>query len=369
MRIKHLFFFLLLSVCASLFGITKVMARQKPLVWDMAYLKQMKQEVPGNSEAKAIIKNADKYCTTSPVVITDKTILFEPSVHDYCSMGEYWWPDPTQKGKFIRKDGEVNPDSKKYDKVKLSELSKRCRALSQAYYLTGEKKYYDAFVVQLRSWFLDEHTYMAPHFEYAQVIPGQNNNMGRSTGLIDSYYFNAVIESIRLVNYSKRIDRKTMKGMKKWFLDFADWSEGKYGEVMRAGIQNISIAYDVTMINMYLFAGKTKKAKAIADVFAERRLYVQIQEDGSQPSELIRTNAFSYSINNITHIIDFCYLVRYWDKRFYFKNSERIDSAFAFLQQYASKPDMFPYSQMSSWDKCRESLETQFLRVERLRSL
>jgi hypothetical protein len=341
--------------------------RSEPLVWSIDEFEQMREDLSNNKTAISIIKEADVLCADRPVVITDKVLFFGTNRHFYNSIGPYWWPDPEKKGRFIRKDGEVNPDSKNYDREKLAKLATNCKKLSIAFYLTQNIKYYDAYIKQIRAWFIDEDTYMIPSFEFAQVIPGQHNNKGRSTGMIDAYSFNIVLESIRLVDYVKRIDRRTMTLLRQWFLEFAEWSEDTYGKTMRNGKQNISIAYDVTMINMYIFAGKNKKAKILADAFAKRKLYVQVDKDGSQPAELARTNAFSYSLSNLTRIIDFCYLVRKWDKSYYKKHADRIDKAVAFLQQYADNPKSFPYQQKSSWNDCIKKFNTQKKRLEKLK--
>lgn len=339
-----------------------------PLVWDIESIDAMRRNITEDDEAQKIIQRADNYCNMEPLaVVGNKVLHFAPNEHYFCSMGPYRWPDPDNPGKYIARDGVVNPNRLKYDSQKLTDLVIRCKYLSQAFYLTKSEKYYTAFLNQMQAWFINEDTYMYPNFEYAQVIPGHNDNKGTSTGMIDAYPFNTVIESIRLLDFTKRIDQHTMRELRSWFRDFANWAEDNYGKFMREkGMQNISVAYDVTMINMYLFAGDTKKAKRIADEFADRRIYKQIMEDGSMPGELSRTNAFSYSVYNLTHIIDFCYLVRYWDKQYYSKHGERIDRAFNFLQKYIDEPDSFPYQQISGWKNEKRDLNLQLQRREKL---
>ena len=367
MCFKMLFFsffcFLLTISCES-----KVKNTQ-PLVWDMNQLELMRSEGGKNKASKKILLTADGYCEAQPVAVTDKKKLtFEPDKHYFCCIGPYWWPDSLNTGKYINKDGIVNPETKQYDNVRLNEVVTRCKTLSEAFYISGEWKYYDAFVRQLRVWFIDKDTYMYPTFEYAQVVPGQHNNKGRSTGLISAYGMNTLIESVRLVNGVKRIDRRTMKGLQWWFLAFADDSEGRYGKKFRSVNNNISLAFDVTMANMYLFAGKENRAKEIVDEFADLRIEKQILDDGSQPSELKRTKAFSYSMYNLTHIVDMCYFAQYWYPNYYQEHRERIDKAFGFLGQYVEEPEMFPYQQITSWRGCKKSYNNQLKRVEKLRA-
>ena len=297
-----------------------------PLVWDMSGLEQMRVDKGASMVTRRIIKTAGELCKKHPVAVTDKKKLtFEPDKHYFCCIGPYWWPDSLNSGKYINRDGIVNPESKRYDNVRLVEVVSRCKTLSEAFYISGERKYYDAFVRQLQVWFINRGTYMYPTFEYAQVVPGHHNNKGRSTGLISAYVMNTLIESIRLVNSVKRIDRQTMKGLQNWF-----------------------------------------RAKEILDGFSDRRLNEQILEDGSQPAELKRTKAMSYSLYNLTHIIDMCYLARCWYPNYYQEHSERIDKAFEFLGQYVENPKNYPYQQVSGWDNCKKNYDKQLERIQNL---
>lgn len=129
----------------------------------------------------------------------------------------------------------------------------------------------------------------------------------------------------------------------------------------------ISLAYDITIANMYLFAGKEKKAKEIVDKFNELRIERQILEDGSQPVELKRTKAFSYSLYNLSHIIDFCFLARYWYPNYYQEHRDRIDKAFSFLEQYVGNKKSFPFQQISDWKECMKDYQDLLGRIEQLR--
>ena len=343
--------------------------RLKPLIWDMARLEQIKKNQNADEEAQMIIRYADEYCRKEPCTITeDKRLHFCEDTHFYTSMGPYRWKDPENPGRYILRDGVANPERKYYEAGRLSDMSLRCVRLSKAFYFTKDKKYYKAFLNQIRAWFIDTATYMYPNFEYAQVIPGENNNKGTSMGMIEAYAFNEIIESTRLVDSIKRIDRKTMKALKAWIKEFTEWSIGKYGEYFQKVQNNISLAYDVTMINMYLFIENEEDAKMLADCFTEKRINTQINEDGSQPAELIRTKAFFYSLYNLEHILDFCFLALKWDRGFYQKNGERIDKAFDYLQQYADAPSSFPYQQISGWEECISMFDNLKYRRNNLRN-
>ena len=361
---------LVLFIAVSLFSClaeAKVKNR-KPLVWDMQRLAELKEDMAVSKDTKKILERADEYSGLKPITLVDnKKLTFEPDIHYYCSIGPYWWPDPSKNGQYTRRDGKVNPESKLYDNVRLTDMIDRCTVLSKAYFLTKNKKYYKAFISQLRAWFIAEDTRMYPNFEYSQVIPGKNNNKGRSAGMITAYGFNTVIESIRLVNGVKRIDYKTVKELKKWFSDFAEWADkGEFCYGLKSSNDNIGLAYDVTLVNMFLFIGYEDRAKEIADDFLNKRINIQINENGTQPVELKRTRAFSYSVYNLTHIIDFCYLVRCWYPNYYHENCERIDSAFDYLGHYISDNESFPYSQTTSWKDCIKDYYEQLQRLQNL---
>lgn len=336
-----------------------------PLVWDMTLLERLKNN-PESGSSKAIIKAANEYLKQDVLVVTNKALTFEPNLHYYCSIGPYWWPDSKNPEKYINRDGEINPESNYYDNKKIIELANRCKYLSQAYYITGKKQYYRSFIRQIKSWFLDSRTKMIPSFAYSQIIPGKNNNLGRSTGMIDAYYLNTVIEAVRLANCRKKINKKTLTQLKSWFLEFANDSEERYGEKLRAADNNIGIAYDVTLCNIYQFTDQEELAKRIVDRFAERRLIVQIDEYGKQPEELKRTKAFSYSIFNLSHIIDFCFLAKYWYPNYYSEHGDRVERALDYLGRFVEEPEAFPYQQVTDWETCKRNYQRQLLRIQGL---
>ena len=198
---------------------------------------------------------------------------------------------------------------------------------------------------------------MYPSLEYIQIVPGHNYNKGRFSGFIETYQLNDVIESIRLVNTVKSIDNGVLSTIQKWFLDYVTWmEEGDYGKRLREAQNNIGLAYDVTLVNVYLFCGYEDRAKRIVDAFADSRINTQILETGEQPAELIRTKAATYSLYNLIHIIDLCLISRYWYPDFYRENSQRLDSAFVFIKNAVDNPDSFPYEQITGWESVRSGM-------------
>ncbi len=364
----HIFlvFFMLIS-CLILIscGLTKL---SEPLIWNIDNLDKVKKDERLQSTYQDILKNADMYCNIVPFVVTNKKKSFHTDKHYYCSISIYYWPDSLHPGKYVRRDGYKNPELKEYDLYLLSNMSKCLKYLSVAYYLSNNEKYRNAFVKQLKAWFVDKDTYMYPSFRYAQVIPGQNDNRGNGSCLIETYDFNDVIESIRLVNQVKVLDGELIKGLQKWFRTFIMNVGVDYGNYARNVKNNIGLAYDVTLMNEYLFIGNYFKAKKLANNFPNKWLYTHIAADGSQPLEMKRSSGFSYSVYNLSHILDYCFLSQSLMIDNYKKNKELIDKAFNYLDNYANGSEAFKHQ--PNWDesvskfKCLKSRRLRLLQPD-----
>ena len=70
--------------------------------------------------------------------------------------------------------------------------------LVQAWYFTGDKKYAEAAVRQLRAWFSDPATRMNPNLNHAQMVKGKDT--GRGTGIIDTHGLPALLDDILLLH-------------------------------------------------------------------------------------------------------------------------------------------------------------------------
>lgn len=352
--------FLLSEICLG----SKV-DMSRPLIWNVSNLDTLRT-CKSCKLYTQILLTSDSICKLSPVTVMDKEKTFASDYHYYCSMGPYYWPDSANiKGSYILKDGQVNPERNQYDAINLIELSNRCKYLSVAFYITKDHKYYDTFIKQIRAWFIDEQTFMYPSLEYAQVIPGRQSNKGTATGFIDTYTFNDVIESVRLVNSVKRINKDAIVKLSSWFLSLADWMDSSsFGEIIQKANNNIGLAYDVTLTNFFIFSGKKTRAKKIVDSFVSYRINRQINERGQQLEELRRTKAFSYSMYNLTHIVDFLFLSTYFHSNLYSAGQEKINDAINYLQQFVEDKKSFPYKQITSWNG--KGLEKEKKRLVRL---
>ena len=189
-------------------------------IWNPKHLAHVKQSLSQPVYATAyqqLLKEADQELGRAPrsVVMKEKT---PPSgdKHDYMSQARYYWPDPTKpKGKpYISRDGESNPELEKLDRNRLGSMANSVTTLSLAYYFSGDEKYARKATELIRVWFFNKATRMNPNLNYAQVIPGVDNDRGRCYGVIDSYSFVDMLDAVQLLGSSQSFTTKDNKQLK-----------------------------------------------------------------------------------------------------------------------------------------------------------
>ena len=280
-------------------------------IWDGAHLARVKANLQEPTYAAAyqyLIEEADKTMDRQPpsVMMKEKTAV-SGDKHDYLSLSRYFWPDPTKPDglPYISVDGVSNPELKKLDRNRLSEMASGVTTLSLAWYFSNEERYAAKAAELIRVWFLNKDTRMNPHLNYAQIVPGLYGGKGRCYGIIDAYSFVEMLDAVQLLEQSQSFTKKDSKALKAWFSKFLDWmltsdqgiEEGKQRN-------NHSTAHDVQIIAYARYVGNQKVLDEYLGQFCEKRINAQIAPDGKQPHELTRTLAFGYSQYNLTHMID-----------------------------------------------------------------
>ena len=174
-------------------------------IWDKAHLERVKQSLhqPYFSAAyQELITDAERTLDAQPlsVMMKEKT-PGSGDKHDYMSQARYFWPDPTKPDglPYISRDGESNPELNKLDRNRLGATAQRVTTLALAWYFSGDEKYAQKATELIRVWFFNKDTRMNPNLEYAQMIPGHNNNKGRCYGVIDTYSFVEMLDAVQLL--------------------------------------------------------------------------------------------------------------------------------------------------------------------------
>lgn len=306
------------------------------------------------------VRKGKQYAEMEPLSVIAKNKTFAPDMHYYCSMSPYYWPvEENNRVKYVCRDGQGNPEAADYNQWSLSDLATRLQAMSLAYYFTNDSKIYKAFVKQIDVWFSDTETRMYPNFDYSQVIPGNKDSKGTSAGIIEARPLTPIIESICLMNSCRSIGYFRNKRIKKWFSAFLEWMQTS--ELCKWNYNaenNIGTSYNVTLLRIAIFVNSKELAISLCESFPDR-VESQIAPDGKQPLELVRTNAYSYSVHNLWFIVEFCKIAKSagWTS-VYEGCRPRIRAATNYLSRFEGNEGVFPYKQINCFEAPKKALMT-----------
>jgi len=359
-----------IAFTAFILSFTTLSLLGQPRVWDIKKLALTKSEKP--AAINQILKEADGLLSkTIPTIMDKDKPAPSGDKHDYFSCAPYWWPDPTNPtGPYIRKDGVTNRGVTTSDKKNLGTLTNGIIRLSLAYYLTSEEKYATKAVENLRVWFLNPDTRMNPNLNYGQTIFGHFGGKGRGAGMIETYKFVEMLDGIELLKKSAAFTGKDQQGLANWFSEYLNWmTTSPIGKQEYSTKNNHGTAFEVLATRIALFVGKEDIARHYIENFATRRIFTQIEPDGKQPLELVRTKALGYSTFNLTHLLDMCAIAKTMKiDLFQTKSTDgrSISKALEYLSQFVNEPQSnFPYKQIVDWDVVQNNLCLQLYRADK----
>ncbi len=298
----------LLWASAAAIGQTNGELGERPRVFliDANLLVQSRARVAAGDEHLAapmtkLRQEADEALEAGPFSVLDKEFV-PPSgdKHDYMSLGPFWWPDPSKADglPYLRRDGEVNPETQAYDRRPLGQMTSAVETLALAYFLTEHEPYAQHAARLLRVWFLDQQTRMNPHLEYGQAIPGRTE--GRGIGIIDTAQLSRLVDAVGMLAASPSWTRADQEGLEAWFQQYLVWlRESNHGRDEDRTKNNHATWYDVQVVTFALFCGDDEAAREVLRNVPNRRIATQIEADGRQPLELARTRSWNYSTMNL----------------------------------------------------------------------
>jgi len=267
--------------------------------------------------------------------------------HDFMSMAPYWWPDTTKPNglPFIRKDGQMYPESRlDHDGVRLQSTIARVRALSMAWYFTGDARYAQGAARLLRVFFLDTATRMNPNLRFAQAVLGVTE--GRGVGIIDTRHLPQLVDALRLLEGAPGWTTADHDGMVAWCRAYLRWMlESKNGAEERAATNNHGTFYDEQIAALALFVGDIATVRTTLRESAASRIGSQIDAAGKQPEELARTRPLHYSVFNLDAFTMLAEMGRHvgvdlW--HYEAPGGGSIQRALAYVAPYADRAMKFP---------------------------
>lgn len=317
--VKTLDLKLSLLLCLASIGLSA----QRPIqprvfLLDGQHLVAVKERIQQNDKAflpalQQLKRNADRALDIRPPSVVDKAQI-PPSgdKHDYLSQAPYWWPDPNSPDglPYIRMDGQRNPEiSRIPDHANMSTVCDAVQTLALAYWFTGELRYAQKARDLLRVWFLDPDTRMNPNLEYAQAIPGITN--GRGFGLIETRGLVQVVDAIALLSDWDGWTSQDQQQMQDWCRRFLKWMlESEKGKDEANAKNNHGTYYDLQVACLAMFVGEKDLAVKVLQDVGPKRIARQIEPDGRQPLELVRTRSWSYSIGNLWGLMSLAEVAR-----------------------------------------------------------
>lgn len=334
------------------------------IVWDINSLDTLSA-----IQKQQLIGQAEEILKTPFVSVRNKKKSYTGDSNVYESLATYFWPDKSNpNGRYIVKDGQHNPETDLYCTPLIYTLSHKLKYICEAYVLTGDDKYAQYAKKQILFWFTDPHFYMKPDFEYGQFIPGGKYTKGNIGAISEAYYLIDALEAIALLKDNKYIDKTTNRKLKDWFHEFSIWMRTSIiGSKMKSASDNCSIMFDVLLYRISYYINDKVTCRDITKNFTTQRLHKQITEDGRQIMELKRSNAITYSIYNLNHIIDFCFMLEKSGTHYYYAtNSKRIEAALNYIYQFTDNKEKYSYMESGDWTSINKQIQALRLRAQRL---
>jgi Alginate lyase len=272
-----------------------------------AEARRMREGFERNPAAEVVRTNADRALKAGPWSVTSQRPEgVDAGPNDYYSEGPYWWPDPKNPGgRYIRKDGERNPNRFMANRRDLGDMSSAVLALGMGDWLLGDPRCAAHARDVLATWFVDPKTRMNPNLEFGQAVRGINT--GRGTGIIDTVSLIHAAQGVWLLEQDGRVNAKTIDGVHRWYADYLRWMTTSEKGLDEKKSGNNHATWWTAQVAAYASLVGDRPLQAMAwDHYRNYLVPAEIRPDGSCPREEARTQSLSYSAMNLDAFAVLC---------------------------------------------------------------
>ncbi|KAG2188555.1 hypothetical protein INT44_001309 [Umbelopsis vinacea] len=236
------------------------------------------------------------------------------NTHYYYSLAPYSWPNCSGISRVVNKwtqcpwnsvDGKINPAGKSLSAGhSLTYLIRDGVDLATSYYLFGNSAHEQKFTENIRAFFIDPDTYMAPNMNYSQVVPDgpEDDWIGSRMGVLDTHGLITLLSAAELMAQSGGTywtDSDTT-GLRKWVREYRTWMEtSRLGIAEGNGKNNHGTFYYAQIAAFSHYLGETNATRAAVNKYLDTIYDGQIIASGAQPLELSRAFSLHYSYYNL----------------------------------------------------------------------
>lgn len=306
---------------------------------DPNYILSKSFNISTSGAQQTIVSWADELAAQGPWSVMNKTV--DPPTgnkHDYMSWAPYSWPNCTGVGNtteltpqqiwatcpYYNRDGMFNPDGRLVnDTGNFQAMSDAILYNALAWVLTGSSNYSANVANYVDTWFINPNTAMNPNLNYAQMMRGPNGQVGTHTGVLDLKGMTKIISGIlifRLANNSDwTSDLDTQ--MTNWTTQYISWLQTNTLGLQEAAATNNHGSYYYNQLSaIQILVGDTAGAKNSTNTYFNTLYMNQIDANGEQPLEAVRTRPYHYRCYNLAAMItnsrlgDYLGLHSFWNK-------------------------------------------------------
>jgi len=210
--------------------------------------------------------------------------------------------------KYIRKDGQVNPDVRTLNASDyMGKVTQAGIMNALAWVLTKDGEYSRVSASYIDAYFASNTTGMSPNLNYGQIVRGPpGNQLGSFMAVVDLRGITRVANAVQILRQTAApdwtLDRD--RRMVVWAKSYLNWLQtSDIGKKSAAAANNHATFHANQIIALQILIGDYAGAKGTISTFFSTTFKEQITATGEQPFEAVRTHPYHYRAFNLEGLI------------------------------------------------------------------